>query len=354
MTLNVLVKDYDDLQRKYIMEDRFQEPLISIIIPVYKTEKYLSQCFDSLINQTYQNLEFIVIDDASPDNSGAICDSYAEKDARFHVIHKNKNEGVSAARNDGLDIANGKYISFVDSDDWVESEFCRTLSQIVEKHGVDVGICGWFIHDRPDGRMHGGEEGANRVLSSKEALYNMINSGHSFEGYLWNKMFKAELFKESINGNPCIRLQPEYSICEDLLLVTILFALGKTAYYLPKRLYHYRYRKESALRTFDKKRESEYAARTRVINICEAMDDSRKLSAIAKLAYVKSALTNLSVAIESGNRVTARSLRGFINNYMPLLAFHVSLPVYERFKLLVRWLFPVLSMRLWNRSQKSS
>lgn len=334
------------------MDDYSREPLISVIIPVYKTEEYLPQCFDSLLDQTYQNLEFIVIDDASPDHSGAICDSYAEKDSRFHVIHKKSNEGVSAARNDGLDLMSGEYVTFVDSDDWVEPGFICELRKIIEEHSVDVGVCGWFIHDRPDGKTKGGEEGANRLLSSTEAMHHTINLGHSFEGYLWNKMFRADMLKKKTDGTPLARLKSEYSICEDLLFVTTVFALGKTAYYSPEKLYHYRYRETSALRSFNNNRKTEYEAREQVITICEQLDQSGDLSSLAKLVYVKSALTNLSVALESGNREAAKALRHLIQKYMPGLLLNRSLPPYERFKLLPRWTFPVLSMRLWNRSQK--
>ncbi|HJA50079.1 MAG TPA: glycosyltransferase, partial [Candidatus Fusicatenibacter intestinipullorum] len=94
---------------------------ISVIIPVYNVEKYLKRCLDSVINQTYKNLEIILIDDGSTDNSGKICDEYAQKDERIIVIHK-ENGGVSSARNKGLDICIGDYISFIDSDDWINLE----------------------------------------------------------------------------------------------------------------------------------------------------------------------------------------------------------------------------------------
>lgn len=95
------------------------QPLLSVIIPVYKVEKYLRQCVDSVINQTYKNLEIILVDDGSPDNCGKICDEYAEKDKRVKVIHQ-LNKGLSGARNTGTEQASGEYIAFVDSDDWLD------------------------------------------------------------------------------------------------------------------------------------------------------------------------------------------------------------------------------------------
>ena len=104
----------------------FKEPLISVIVPIYNVETYLPQCLDSIIVQTWNNLEIILINDGSTDNSGHICDAYVAKDSRIKVVHKS-NGGLSAARNSGLDIANGEYIGFVDSDDWIEPTMYENL-----------------------------------------------------------------------------------------------------------------------------------------------------------------------------------------------------------------------------------
>lgn len=104
---------------------------ISVIIPVYKVEPYLRQCLDSVVNQTYKNLEIILIDDGSPDNCGKICDEYAERDERIVVIHK-KNEGLPAARNDGIAISTGYWITFVDSDDWCETDYYENIIKRIQ------------------------------------------------------------------------------------------------------------------------------------------------------------------------------------------------------------------------------
>ena len=104
------------------------QPQISIIVPVYNSEKYLGACIDSILAQSYRDFELILVDDGSRDSSPRICDDYAQKDSRVKVIHK-ANGGVSAARNDGLDIAKGEYVTFIDSDDWVEGEYLETLSK---------------------------------------------------------------------------------------------------------------------------------------------------------------------------------------------------------------------------------
>ncbi len=120
-------------------------PLITVIIPVYNTEEYLRSCLDSIINQTYRNLEILVIDDGSTDLSPAICDTYAELDSRVQVIHK-ENQGVSASRNLGIEMATGDYISFIDSDDWLESESYEHLISCFVEHKVDAVIFEYFVN----------------------------------------------------------------------------------------------------------------------------------------------------------------------------------------------------------------
>lgn len=120
---------------------------ISIIIPVYKVESYLCECLDSVIYQTYNNLEIILIDDGSPDNCGAICDEYAKKDSRIIVIHK-ENAGVSAARNEGLEMITGDWFTFVDSDDWIEPDYCEKFIQFASKHKADMIFLGGIYENR--------------------------------------------------------------------------------------------------------------------------------------------------------------------------------------------------------------
>ena len=114
--------------------------LVSIIIPVYNVEKYLAECIESVLKQTYQNIEILLIDDGSPDNSGKICDEYEEKDSRVRVIHK-ENGGVSSARNVGLEQANGEYITFIDSDDFVSESYIEELYIALENGNSDLAFC---------------------------------------------------------------------------------------------------------------------------------------------------------------------------------------------------------------------
>ena len=117
------------------------QPLISIIVPVYKVEPYLRRCVDSILNQTYRNLEVILVDDGSPDNCGSICDAYAKQDSRVKVIHK-ENGGLSSARNAGLDVMSGAYVGFVDSDDWIEPHMYESLLKLMEKFDAQMALGG--------------------------------------------------------------------------------------------------------------------------------------------------------------------------------------------------------------------
>lgn len=140
-----------------------EEKLLSVIVPVYKVEPYLHRCVDSIRNQTYKNLQIILVDDGSPDNCGKICDEYAELDARIIVVHQ-KNRGLSGARNTGLRYAKGEYVAFVDSDDWIGSDMYRTLVGVMEAYNLDMARCG-IIETNREGEKRilnwGGDTGSN-------------------------------------------------------------------------------------------------------------------------------------------------------------------------------------------------
>ena len=122
------------------MESANNVSLLSVIVPVYKVEQYLEKCVDSILGQTFKNIEIILVDDGSPDNSGVICDEYAKKDHRIEVIHKS-NGGVSNARNVAIEQANGEYLMFIDSDDIVSDDLCKVLFEMLKNNNADISIC---------------------------------------------------------------------------------------------------------------------------------------------------------------------------------------------------------------------
>lgn len=170
-----------------------EKALISIIIPVYKVEKYLEKCIQSVINQTYKNLQIILVDDGSPDNCGKICDEYAQKDHRIEVIHKS-NGGLSDARNKGLEIAKGEYIGFVDSDDYIESDMYEVLYNLLKQYNADVSICNFYTVSQGKIAIKNVDNGIkeyNRSEILKEVLLD-----NNIQSYAWNKLYKKELFDE--------------------------------------------------------------------------------------------------------------------------------------------------------------
>lgn len=167
--------------------------LISIIIPVYKVEKYLEKCIESVLKQTYTNLQIILVDDGSPDNCGKICDEYAKKDSRIEVIHK-INGGLSDARNVGINRANGRYIGFVDSDDYIKEDMYEKLINLIKEYDADISICN--LYDVIDGNecIRNKENGIreySRIDILKEILLDK-----NIQSYAWNKLYKKELFDE--------------------------------------------------------------------------------------------------------------------------------------------------------------
>lgn len=170
-----------------------EKALISIIIPVYKVEKYLEKCIQSVINQTYENLQIILVDDGSPDNCGKICDEYAKKDHRIEVIHKS-NGGLSDARNKGLEIAKGEYIGFVDSDDYIEADIYEVLYNLLKQYNADVSICNFYTVSQGKIAIKNVDSGIKeytRIEILKEILLD-----NNIQSYAWNKLYKKELFNE--------------------------------------------------------------------------------------------------------------------------------------------------------------
>lgn len=170
-----------------------EKALISIIIPVYKVEKYLEKCIQSVINQTYENLQIILVDDGSPDNCGKICDEYAKKDHRIEVIHKS-NGGLSDARNKGLEIAKGEYIGFVDSDDYIEADMYEVLYNLLKQYNADVSICNFYTVSQGKIAIKNADNGINEY--NRIEILKEILSDRNIQSYAWNKLYKKELFDE--------------------------------------------------------------------------------------------------------------------------------------------------------------
>lgn len=168
------------------------DSVISVIVPVYKVERYLNKCIDSILNQTYRNLEIILVDDGSPDNCGRLCDRYAVLDSRVKVIHK-ENGGLSDARNAGLDIAKGDYIAFVDSDDYIDREMLQRLYDAMVDNNADMSICSIQMVDE-----HEKQIGILPVIPGIYTGMQIIEEYDYFHGAFvvaWNKLYKRAVFE---------------------------------------------------------------------------------------------------------------------------------------------------------------
>lgn len=211
-------------------------PELSIIVPVYKVEPYLPKCIDSILAQTFTDFELILIDDGSPDRCGEICDEYAKKDSRIVVIHQ-KNQGVSAARNAGLDAAQGEYIGFVDADDWLEPEMYKSLMDRLLETGCDLVGCTYY-HDNTAPTQRAEDE--LRFPDSRALLFDLYTKPSKMSGSCCIK-----LFRRSVIGS--VRFIVGMTAWEDLVFLQNCYLHDPvSAVRLAKPLYHYRSNAESA------------------------------------------------------------------------------------------------------------
>lgn len=165
---------------------------ISIIVPVYNVEKYLNKCVDSILNQTFKDFELILVDDGSPDNSGTICDQYAKEDPRVRVIHK-ENGGLSSARNAGIEVAQGRYLGFIDSDDYIAEDMYELLHNNIIKEDADLSICGIYdVYKGKDPKVLS----EFRKVCTKEETIKMVLEAKLISVHAVNKLYKKELFKD--------------------------------------------------------------------------------------------------------------------------------------------------------------
>jgi glycosyltransferase involved in cell wall biosynthesis len=202
-------------------------PLISLICPVYKAEAYIRRSIDSVLSQTFENWELILIDDGSPDNSGRICDEYATKDKRIRVFH-NLNKGVSATRQFGLDHARGEYIIHIDPDDWIEKEMLSELYSTAKNNDAEMVLCDYY-KDSKEGTYYISQEPFN--CTSEIILSELFKDLH---GSTWNKLIKTSSIRKYKISFP-----KTFNFCEDLFFNSQLLLNIRKIVYLPKAYYHY-------------------------------------------------------------------------------------------------------------------
>ena len=224
---------------------------ISVIVPIYRIEKYLSQCVDSLLNQSFQNFELILVDDGSPDNCPKICDEYAVSDSRVRVVHK-ENGGLLSARKAGLEIAKGEYIAYVDGDDWVDKFYLDILYQLAISNDSDLVVTGHFrefdgkietIKPKSSG-TYDVEEIQSEILPN--AIYNGHFCEHGVSTYVWNKLFKKSLLSQVLYDVP-----NEIIMGEDAAITYGYLAIARKMTVSRIPIYYYRQRHDSIVKSIE-------------------------------------------------------------------------------------------------------
>lgn len=216
--------------------------MISVIVPVYNCEKYLHKCLNSILEQTYSNLEIILIDDGSSDQSGKICEDYAKFDCRIKVFHQ-KNQGVSSSRNLGIHKASGTYITFVDSDDFIDASYIEELLSTLLKHNATYITCGYKrIYSEHIERIN--DDGKEMEVTSEDFIKKLLNVQNGY-GFVHTKLIK----KNAIHN---IQFEESLKVGEDALFNIQLCSNIKKVVIYHKALYNYRYNADSAVRKYDK------------------------------------------------------------------------------------------------------
>jgi glycosyltransferase involved in cell wall biosynthesis len=209
---------------------------VSVIVPVYNVEKYFDECINSILHQTYENLEIVIIDDGSEDSCGEKADDYARMDGRIKVFHT-ENGGISMARNLGLKYSTGDYCCFIDSDDFYELNFIERMLEALVKYNADMVFCNMYScyidNDVPNSKLQTIESG--KIFSSDEYLY-MFYAVSGVFSFVWNKLYKKEIFDD---------LKFKQMICEDAQIMLYIVDRCDKITFLSDVLYHYRRRKSS-------------------------------------------------------------------------------------------------------------
>ncbi|MDE7324434.1 MAG: glycosyltransferase [Lachnospiraceae bacterium] len=278
-----------------------EKDLISVIVPVYNVEKYLDRCMQSILHQTYQKLEIILVDDGSTDMSAAMCDDYVHQDKRVKVLHKS-NGGLSDARNAGLELATGTYIGYVDSDDWIEPDMYEQMYRACVENNARIAVCRYFNEYRD--RTEAGGNGGIIPLSRDELLKIYIGGHDSYIIYnsVWSKLFERELVRGMVF--------PKGRNSEDIMYTTRAFCKADRAVYLDRSFYHYVIDREGSImnaagveRIF---RDEIPFWREHIACINETV--SAQMADFARYHFQRRLLFYYMDAVDTGNRETALRL----------------------------------------------
>lgn len=272
--------------------------LISVIVPVYNVKDYLAKCLDSITTQSYKDLEIIVVDDGSTDGSSELCDEYAKKDKRIRVVHQ-KNAGLSAARNTGIEAAIGKYLMFLDSDDTIDPDVIKTLNDALRKDEVKIAICGRAYTFEDGKKIEKVKENIHKTMFFEEAIEEM-NRYILFDMSANGKLFHRELFEN-------LRF-PIGKLSEDFFIMPDLFKLAEKVSYISKPNYNYLQRKNSI--TKNKKINEDFLEAAKE-QMKKMENESERLKIITHVAYASAALTVYDFFIKNKVKCPKEKLQKF-------------------------------------------
>lgn len=264
-------------------------PLISIIVPVYNVEEFLPKCIDSILAQTYENLEIILVEDGTKDNSGQICDAYAEKDSRIKVIHK-ENGGLSSARNAGMDVARGEYFGFVDSDDWIEPETYECLMTVAQKYDADLVCGGRYDVDGTTGERTIGLCPKREECISAMEMLGRVCTWDNCDSAAWDKLYRRRLFDE-------IRY-PLGMYSEDIAIFYKLMEKANRVALCPKPLYNYLHRANSITTAKLSEKTFHYPNHTEVVYayICQRHPEIKQQARFLRVRGIAYAMMSIDLA----------------------------------------------------------
>lgn len=221
-------------------------PIVSVVVPVYRAERYIERCVKSILDQTESDIELWLIDDGSPDRCGDICDAFAQADARVHVLHK-QNAGVSAARNDGIARASGKYVAFVDADDYIEPDMLSSLIKLSEQTTADISICGYYLEhtqEQKTAKLCCGD-GVYCQADVKKLFSKFFGKDCSGLASMWNKLYLRSFLKAQN-----IRVEENLQRAEDFWFNVKAIKHAACISVTSAPLYHYVQNEESVMHRY--------------------------------------------------------------------------------------------------------
>ncbi len=314
--------------------------LISVIVPVYMTEKYLDRCVESIVNQTYKNLEIILVDDGSPDNCPEMCDKWAEKDSRIKVIHK-ENDGLANARNSGIDMFCGDYVMFADSDDYLQDDMVEYLYKLICEHNADVSRCGFYFCYENGHKESASEDFSVKKLGEKEIICDLLTGGHT-AGVVWNKLYKRGIIESH-------RFNKDDGCSEDIMYNYRIFCDKPKTVFCDEPKYNYVIRDSSITN-----KKFTYGAFDIIKAKKKAYDDCKDDDIIypyATKGYISSAFIVLSGCITNNAFPKERDeLISFILSHKKDILFSPMYSRLDKIKTLILAISPVLYGKLLLRS----